>query len=381
MLDDLDSSHQSLLKAKKTSPTQGQDAFVEIILTFLNNPHTLFKKIAQEAFAIFSPNITSEGLQSLIDILDTAENIEGQRELFEQGDAADIAGSEDDVEDVEDMSDVEMVDGELVKSRESDTDDSDAVSGSDSESGDDDSSEEATSDDEEDDEELRQFNDKLALTLQTSKLSANGTGSDESSDDEDMDDEQMMALDPHLTKIFQERSKLSSKKKQREDAKQSVVQFKSRVLDLLAMLMDKEYSNPLTLEVLLPLLRRTRAGENKQLTDKTSKILRTYTDARVHHKAPLPKPNNLEAVWEILKGIHEEANLGGRSSVHATACSNASLHVVKILVGVDKSNYSGAVDIYAETQKRWFMDKKSAIQPVLFTQFQTWSVSVHTQGR
>jgi hypothetical protein len=191
----------------------------------------------------------------------------------------------------------------------------------------------------------------------------------------------MEALDPHLTKIFQERSKISSKKKEREDAKQTVIQFKSRVLDLLAVFMEKQYSSPLTLEVLLPLLRRVRAGGNKQLTDKSYKILKVYTDSRTHHKAPLPKPDNLDGAWTILREIHEETTVGGGSTVHATACSNASLHIAKILIGLDKANYSQVVDLYAETQKRWFADKKSTVQPTLFTQFLNWSLSVHKQGK
>ena len=67
--------------------------------------------------------------------------------------------------------------------------------------------------------------------------------------------------------------------------------------------------------------------------------------------------------------------------MHADACSSASLHVVKVLVGLDKGNYAGIVDVYAETQKQWFTDKKSPLQPVLFTQFQNWSLNARQQGK
>jgi DNA polymerase phi len=383
MLDDLDASYKafeasrkasSKKKKSKASTSDGQNAFVEIVLSFSGNTRTLFRRIGEEAFSIFASEISAEGLRSLTEILDTEENLEGQKELFNQGDedGEDEEGSSDDEED---DSDVEMVDGEEP--------DSDAGSGS-SDAGSDEDDSDASDDDDEDEEEdaeLTQFNNMLAMTLQTSKPTVDGEAAEETSDESDMDDDQMMALDPHLSKIFKERSKTTSKKKERADAKQNVVQFKSRVLDLLAVYMEKQYSNPLTLELLLPVLRRTRANANKQTADKAAKMLKSFFDTRTKRKAPLPKPDNVEDVWELLKGIHEEAKLGNGSKVHADACGSASLHVVKVLVGLDKGNYAGAVDIYAETQKQWFVDKKSPLQPVLFTQFQNWSLNARQQGK
>jgi hypothetical protein len=372
MLDDLDASRKAMSKNKDSG--EGSDAFVEIVLSFLGNPRTLFRKIGEEAFSIFASEIGSEGLQSLAEILDTEENLEGQKELFNQGDDEEETKSDDaDSDDDSEMdSDVEMVDGE-----DEGNDDEDSGSGS----SDDDSSE--SNDDEdgsEDDAELTQFNNLLQMTLGTSKANMDGEG-DETSDESDMDDEQMMALDPQLSKIFKQRSQVTSKKKDREDAKQNVVQFKSRVLDLLAVYLDKQYSNPLTLEVLLPVLRRTRASANKQLAEKSAKMLKTYCDTRSKHKAPLPKPEAVETTWAILKGIHEEAKNGGGAKAHADVCSSASLHVVKVLVNLEKNNYAGVVDVYAETQKQWFADKKSPLQPTLFTQFQNWSMNAQKQGK
>lgn len=370
MLDDLDASRKAMAKNKDSG--EGSDAFVEIVLSFLGNPRTLFRKIGEEAFTIFASEIGSEGLQSLAEILDTAENFEGQKELFNQGDDdGEEAKSDDDSDNDEEMgSDVEMIesDVELVNGDDSDSESSEEDS---SESDDDDE------DDEMDDAELTQFNNLLGMALGTAKADLDG----DDSDDSDMDDEQMMALDPQLSKIFKQRSQVTGKKKDREDAKQNVVQFKSRVLDLLAIYLDKQYSNALTLEVLLPVLRRTRASANKQLAEKSTKMLKTYFDTRSKHKAPLPKPESLDTVWAILKSIHEEAKNGGGAKAHADVCSSASLHVVKVLVGLDKANYAGVVDVYAETQKQWFADKKSPLQPTLFMQFQNWSMNAQKQGK
>ena len=236
MLDDLDASYKAFEASRKTSSkkknkvstSDGQNAFVEIVLSFSGNTRTLFRRIGEEAFAIFASEISAEGLRSLTEILDTEENLEGQKELFNQGD--EDVEEEDSSDDEEDDSDVEMVDGEESNS--------DAASeSSDSDSEDDDSDASDDDEDGEEDAELTQFNNMLALTLQTSKPNVDGDAAEETSDESDMDDDQMMALDPHLSKIFKERSKTTSKKKEREDAKQNVVQFKSRVLDLLAVYM------------------------------------------------------------------------------------------------------------------------------------------------
>lgn len=368
MLDDLDASRKAMLQKAKDQATEGTDLFVEIILSFLGNQHTLFRKIGEEALSIFSSEIGSDGLSSLTDILDTEENLEGQKELFNQGD--DDIEEDNSPEDSEIDSDVEMVDGDGASGgSDADSSDSDSSDGDDDEEG------------SEDDAELTRFNNMLALTLQTSKPNADGEDPEDTSDESDMDDEQMMALDPHLSKIFQQRSQITSKKKDRVDAKQNVVQFKGRVLDALAIYLDKQYSNPLTLDVLLPVLRRTRANANKQLAEKASKLLKTFFDSRKKHKAPLPTPDDVNRVWETLKAIHEEATLGGGAKMHADACSSASVHVVKVLVGLDRDNYAGVADVYAETQKKWFADKKSSLQPALFTMFQNWSQSARQQGK
>ena len=112
MLDDLDASRKAMAKSKDSA--EGSDTFIEIILSFLGNPRTLFRKIGEEAFSIFASEIGSEGLQSLAEILDTEENLEGQKELFNQGDDEEDAKSDDDSEEDSEMgSDVEMVDSDV----------------------------------------------------------------------------------------------------------------------------------------------------------------------------------------------------------------------------------------------------------------------------
>ncbi|CAI6335213.1 unnamed protein product [Periconia digitata] len=366
MLDDIDSSRKAMSKTTKDNTEQGQDGFVEILLSFLGNPRTLFHKIANEAFTAFASELSSEGLLSLIDILNADETLEGQKQLFAP---ADEEGEEedDDDDDVEDASDVEMLDGSSNEDGSDEDDDDDTESDSNAE------------DDSDEDEELTQFNNMLALTLQTSKPNENGEADEDTSDESDMDDDQMMALDPHLSQIFKQRSQITGKK-ERTDAKKNMVQFKSRVLDLLAIFLDKQYSNPLSLDALLPILRLTRASANKQLSDKSAKLLKSTFESHSKQKTPLPEPEDTQAAMEILKQIHEEVTLGGGALVHANTCSTASLHLVKVLVGLNKDNYVGAADIYADSQKKWFIEQKVSTQPVLFSQFLNWSTQFRTSN-
>jgi DNA polymerase phi len=112
MLDDLDASRKAMLKKSKGSADKGSDVFVEIILSFLGNPRTLFRKIGEEALSIFASEISAEGLSSLTDILDTEENLEGQKELFNQADDGADADEGDSDDESDEDSDVEMIDGE-----------------------------------------------------------------------------------------------------------------------------------------------------------------------------------------------------------------------------------------------------------------------------
>ncbi|KAJ4346609.1 DNA-directed DNA polymerase [Didymosphaeria variabile] len=354
LLHDLDASYKAISSPKKGASSEGQDGFIEILLSFLGNTRTLFHKIATEAFTAFASEISLEGLRSMTDILDTEETLEGQKQLFSQADEEAEEAESDDDEDMEDASDVEMVSGDAEEDAGSDSDDSD------------DSDDDSEDEDEDDDDELTQFNNKLALTLQTSGLAAND---EEDSDDSDMDDDQMMALDPHLSNIFKQRSQITGKK-QRDEAKQNMIRFKSRVLDLLAVFLDKQFSNPLSLEVLLPVLRLTRASANKQFSDRSAKLLQSIF---AKSNTPLPQLDDAEPAWEILRAVHEEAKQGGGSIAHGGACSAASLHIVRTLVNADPDNYAKVVDVYAESQKNWFMDTKSEVRDSMFSQFLNWS--------
>jgi len=376
IIHELDTCHQSISEKQNSAGSQSFDLLLEVLLSFLAKPSALFRKLAGQVFTIFTADVTSNGLQSLIEILEKGESLAGQQDLFNQ----DIDGIEDGMsdDDLEIASDVEMTQDVSAGSAENSDSISEDEQNSSAESETSDQESEENSDEEKNYEELAKFDAMLADTLKTSQPSGNAAFSDDASDDEEMDDEQMMPLEPHLTKIFQERKKTTSKKREKRDARENVINFKNRVLDLLLIYIKKQHANALALQLILPLLRLVRISTSKQIAEKSFNLLKEYFDACKGKELPVPDEGG--EAWEILGEIHAEAKLDG-SKLHGNACSRSSLFVVKVLVALDENNYGRAVDVYSESQKQWYLDTKSKPQPALFTEWINWSINTRKQKK
>ncbi|PNS17561.1 hypothetical protein CAC42_8104 [Sphaceloma murrayae] len=369
-------------------------SLIEILLGFLSRPSALFRKLAEQVFSAIAVQVDTEGLHALLEILDKPENLNGQQELFENADdvaeelasmveneatahlsdsSGDGSSDEDDEDDEddddEDASDVEVVEAHGLQEA---TDSSNAEDDSD---GSDASSESSNDGDaaSEPDAELTAFESKLAQALKTNKLTPNGeTTTSDTSDESDMDDDQMMELDGHLTKIFQERTKQSNKKKDNRDAKGTVVNFKNRVLDLLTIYVKQGYSQGLVLEIVLPLLQLTRTTSTQDLSARAFAVLKLLFDTCSKQKT-WPEADT-EELFTYLAGIHKEAR-SSITKVHGSAVSRSSLFIVKIAVAKDRKNYSKSADMYATLQKEWYSQPKSKIPNAMFTEWTSWGIN------
>lgn len=276
---------------------------------------------------------------------------DGDEEMADAGDS----GSDDDVEEIE-------------------ADGTSSGEGSDEEeSGSDSGSGEAA----ENDDELAIFDAKLAEALGTRRGDEDLDAASNKSSDSDMGDDEMEALDDQLVKVFQARSQATVKKKDKKDAKETIVNFKNRVLDLLEIYVKRCHSNPLALDLLLPLLGLIRRATIKQVSGKASNVLREYTKL-CKGATGIPTIESAEPVWELLKAVHQEALHSGPPT-HAASCSQASLLLVKTLIAHDKESVSDVVDIYGETRKKQLLSKKCHIQPSFFTDWSNWCVSASKQ--
>ncbi|PYH90392.1 putative DNA polymerase V [Aspergillus ellipticus CBS 707.79] len=354
MLEELDFCYTKIFvdkKSKKDDTSDASDALVEILLSFASKPSQLFRRMSEQVFGAFATNITENGLESLTSILEAKESLAGQQEMFDQQDED---GDEDMMDVDEEDSDVEVVEAEGSDDDDDDDDDDDNTGN-------------------EDEEAI--FNAKLAEALGSHHADddAEGSGSDS-----DMNDDEMEEVDTQLAKVFKARRDALGQKKDKKDAKENMVNFKNRVLDLLEIYVKKCHSKLLALDLLLPLLRLTRRSTVKQISNKASSVLREYTK---HCKgSALPTLESTEPVWELLKSIHTEASHSGPPA-HTSACSQASLLVVKSLVAHEKETIAGIVDIYADTRTAQLLSKKCHVQASFFSDWNNWCVSYGKQTK
>lgn len=225
------------------------------------------------------------------------------------------------------------------------------------------------------DDELVAFDAKLEQAVGTRLATKDINMEDNSSSDEDMDDDQMDALDQQLEKVFQERKKLMNKKSEKKDAKENIVNFKSRVLDLLEIYVKQQHANALALNLLLPILNVIRTTTSPQISTKACNLIRTYS--RLCKGDSVPKVTDHESVLQRLENVHAEAGKEA-SNAHGSACSQASLLLVRVLVAQDREHLRSVVGVYARTQERSLFDHSCKIKTPFFTDWLNWCTSAKT---
>lgn len=346
-----------------------QVVLTEIILSFLLKNSLLMKKLSQFVWESLLCAKNHEGkiladeecLELLFDVLKTKENEEGLRDLFEGED------------------EFEEEDGE--------------------------ESEEESEEEEESDSE----SDVLDLTAKVEKettiklAKALGVPTAESGEvkfdeidsfeaDSDvasdlMDDEEMMAMDDQLARIFKERRDLLSanttnnKKAQAAQAKQLIMLFKSRVLDLIEAFSKVQPHSPYNLYLLRPLVLLINTTKDKELGVKAHKILKTrVTKAKVGKEDLEAHFDDVEAYKKrFLKEIgwlQQQAGKYSSNQAHGQSCGQCSITIAKSLVGLDESYLKKIVEVYSQTLLEWSTDPKNRIQPALFTFFLNWVSTV-----
>lgn len=283
----------------------------------------------------------------------TEENLSGQENIFEDKEEA---------ADNSEMSDVEITD---VDNKGLSDNQSDVSSSAVSDIGDGSS---------EVNDELADFDAKLAQALVIrSTVDGESVHDDDKSSDEDMDDEQMEAIDRHLENVFRERQKITSMKSRKKDAKDTIVNFKCRVLELLEVFVKQQFTNNATLGILLPLLVTIRTTKSNLVSGKACKLVKEYS--RICKSKGLPNIEDAGETVEILKAIHSEVLREG-SNAFASACSQASLLLVRILASKDKENLRQALLVYSNTQEQAMFHPQYKIKPSFFIDWLNWCTSI-----
>lgn len=398
VLDDLAQFHERLQEGKLGDDTGSSEFLVEILLSMVARPSSLMRQVSQQVFEAFTSQISAGGLELLTDPLSANESAKGQKELFNTEDDdmdVDEDGSDDeDDDDVEEISNLEIdSDVEFVDLEDADGED-----------GDDDAedSEEEESDDEgaKDKTNKKQkpipvdLDDLMGQILKSHRLDKDADA-ESSADEGDMSDSQMFALEDKLAEVFKQRAKARpDSKKQKKDAKQSVVNFKHRILDLLDIFVRNEVLSPLGFGLLIPLLHLVRTTTTKTLASRACEIILNYQrglkKARSAIKDKEAAANNAaeaaalpaydaDRLLSVLVEIHDEA---GKDNAHAfaKAASAASLIVASAMFATDKELVKRVAAVYAKTQSDWVLGQ-AKLQSSFFADWNNWCQNHASQGR
>ncbi len=365
IINELKLCYDKLIRGKDTedSDADASEVLVELLLSFISKPSALLRKVTQHVFGAFMTDITAGGLKLMTDVLESSESLRGQQELFDQepedGDDMDEDGSDEMDSDVEvvDMNGEEGHLNDYLHEKDTDSD------------GDDDEEEE---EEEEESEEAKQLDAALALALGTRPLTENG--GEESDSDADMTDSEMLDLDKKLVEIFSQRKKTPNKKQEQKDAKETMVNFKSRVLDLLSIYVKKQAGNPLAFGLILPLLQLMRTTKTKQLTEKAHNILLAFAKAfKATKKTEGAAEIDIGEQITLLKSIHEEA-AKDPSHLFGKAASTAALLVASSIYRADKGSVKKIANVYRDSQVRW-VQGECRMQAEFFVQWVNWCQS------
>jgi DNA polymerase phi len=365
ILDELKLCYDKLIRHKDTddTDTEASEVLVELLLSFISKPSALLRKVTQHVFGAFMSDMTAGGLKLMTDILESNESLRGQQELFDQ-EPEDEDGLDIDDEDDELDSDVEVIDmngDEGSFNTNLDDDEDETEDGDDNEESEEDENEEA-----------KKLDEALAKALGTHRLVEDAEA--ESDSDADMTDSEMMALDSKLVEIFSQRKKVPNKKQEQKDAKETMINFKSRVLDLLDIYVKKQAANPLAFGLLLPLLQLIRTTKTNQLAEKSHSIISSFAKAyKAAKNTPGTAEINISDQTKLLKAVHLEASQDPSHSF-AKAASTASLLIASSMYSLDKASVKKIASVYKDSQVRW-VDGECKMQAAFFVEWVNWCQS------
>ncbi|KAK0483486.1 DNA polymerase phi-domain-containing protein [Armillaria novae-zelandiae] len=302
------------------------DGLIDIIIGLLEKPTVYMRTIATQAFAFLTPSVKESSIDLILTQLETRD--------LSAGDSEDASGDED-------MSEDEGDEDQSESASEQENDD---------EASDDDADEDV-------DDELR------SKILEALKMNGVEPVTGDTDDEEIMmDDDQMLALDGQLAEVFKTQMQVGKSSKD-VDAQREATHFKNRVLDLVDLFFKKQPSNPLVINLILPLVELIGASgtDERQLSDKTRGILRSrIAKAKDVPTAPVAQ------VASTVQSLHTRARKA-RSSDPLATLSFCSLYLAKILVA--QQGVEQVLDAYRESLADFLTRKNSALNPNFFQDF------------
>ena len=361
ILNELQEHRHNLAENSSSGHADAADGILEIILSLMSKPSLLFRRLGKEVFSAFTSTISKNGIASMIRILETLEDVAGQDDLFDKDDwdtNVEIVDVEDDT-DVQEVGESEEETSFTGDGSSEHSDDGDAAAGRDD-----------------------VLEAKLAELLGTRLVGDDNVAAeeDEGESDEDMDDEQMEALTPYIENTFKEQGKESSKKKEKKEAKEAIIQLKSRVLELVEIYVKQQPLDVKVLKIIKPLLLLINSTSSKQVSERSSNLMREASRGyklkpELDHSDPHDGTKEVGTFAKtLLPEVHELALQAG-SNAYGNACSQASLLLVKVLLNNGGGSIRDVLDQYSSTCERALVDSTCKYRVGFHLDFHNWAQS------
>ncbi|KAI8929432.1 DNA polymerase phi-domain-containing protein [Entophlyctis helioformis] len=305
-----DAVEQAVEESDEPKP-EPVEVLMDILISFLAKPSAVARGLASDVFKVFCGRMTQTSIDLIFDVLAAKGGVQGAGELFE---------TEDDVQGMD-------VDGE--------DDDAEGDDGKDSEEDDEDEDE-----DDDDEDDAADFeadsgpmvvDEELRRKIQEALGDAGGNDDDDD-EDEGLDDDQMEAFDDKLAEIFRHRKDIKTVKK---DTKQSVLHFKTRVLDFIELFIRTSPTSPMIIGVAKSLLKfaesTSTSPDEKYLNTRMVALLKNG----LSHAKKVPVVSKGDAI-AFLREVHAFA-LRAPNKNYASLCSTMSIYAVKLYQQCDPS--------------------------------------------
>ncbi|KAI8907298.1 DNA polymerase phi-domain-containing protein [Gorgonomyces haynaldii] len=309
-------------KKRKQEETEEQplplEVLVDILVSFMAKSSSTLRHLASSAFKTFSPRLTEKSLDLLFEVLTAKDGVQGSAELFEEED-----------------------DDEMDEDEEEEEEEEEPV-----------------------DEELKQ---KIQEAL----------GNDEEEELSDLDDDQMAQFDEKLAEIFKQKRDI---KAEQRDAKQTVMNFKLRVIDFIEIFIKTCPTSPLILKTIDPLLTLYQESSKQDGQKALSQKLMTLLMSKLCKPKDLPEISDVEEAFVLLEKLHDRMRKLSNTSTHPTLVA-LSVYLVKVISVAQQqtpakkqkkekqmSHQDRILDIYKQSFEH-FMSGKSSIRPTLFFEF------------
>ncbi|KAF6009981.1 hypothetical protein HII12_003527 [Brettanomyces bruxellensis] len=184
-----------------------------------------------------------------------------------------------------------------------------------------------------------------------------------------------MALDSTLSQIFKQRRAAlevvqgksgNQRKLEAQEARNMMIFFKSRILDLLDIFHDKRREDPLNLNIVLVLIDLIALTMDKDVGNKAHKLIKKICKEKV-------KLVTEESALESLKSIQQKS-CKSKIHAHSLACNQTSLFILKRLEATfGNTSLLKGLDVYYKLFKDWILDSSMKTTGAMFVDVINWA--------